>query len=355
MDSLPVRTLPARIPYISAREACYGLNDSITKSPPSQGTVNPKRSAQLGQTPGGKQIMTDDNQQLYTLSRRKMLGGLGAIGLASAGAGLGTSAFFSDTEEFEGNMLTAGTLDMVVNANVVAANEYWVDNGGLGLSAVADSQDPVVGLQVDDIKPGDWGIICFDIEVSDNPGFVQVCTENFDETGGANPEPEQEVEGDTNNDADLGEFLLTTVWQDYSGPTDGSPGGVKTDLSTLDPVFNNAGNSLSVSYGAPDLDGVVDGDQHHTTAREANAILDVANGGYVIKDDSGDPMVVGSDDGSDSDAPDRYEFCLLIELPYEVGNVVQGDGVSFDLVFKTEQVRNNDTPFENGTANTTSQ
>jgi len=299
--------------------------------------------------------MTDDNQQLYNISRRKLLGGLGAIGLASAGAGLGTAAFFSDTEEFAGNTLTAGTLDMVVSANVVAANDYWVDNGGLGLSAVADSQDPVIGLQVDDIKPGDWGIVCFEVEVSDNPGYVQVCTEEFAETGGANPEPEQETEGDADNDTDLGEYLLTTVWQSYGGPTDGSPGGTKTDLSVLDPVFNNNGNSLSVSYGEPDLDGVVDADQHHTTAREANAILDVATGGYIIKDNSGDPLVIGSDDGSDPNAPDTYEFCLLIELPYAVGNVVQGDGVSFDLVFKTEQVRNNDTPFENDTVNTTAQ
>ena len=295
--------------------------------------------------------MTDNNQQLYNLSRRKMLAGLGAVGLASAGAGIGTSAYFSDTETFENNTITAGTLDMAVSATVVAASEYWVDNGGLGISAVADSQDPVVGLQIDDIKPGDWGIICFDVEVGDNPGYLQVCTEEFAETGGANPEPEQAAEGDADNDADLGEFLLTSVWQEYGGPSDGSPGGMKTDLSVLDPVFNNAGNSLSVDYGEPDLGGEVDGDQHHTTAREANAILDVATGGYIVKDNSGDPLIVGGDDVATADS---YQFCLLLELPYAVGNVVQGDGLSFDLVFKTEQVRNNDSPFQHNATNQTS-
>ncbi|WP_136718334.1 TasA family protein [Halorientalis salina] len=285
--------------------------------------------------------MTDNDPNLYNLSRRKMLAGIGTIGLASAGAGLGTSAYFSDTETFENNSLTAGTLDMSVTADVVAANQYWVDQGGLDVSAVADAQDAVMGLTVDDVKPGDWGIICFEIEVGDNPGYVQVCTENFTEAGGPNPEPEQEAEGNDDNDADLGEFLLTTVWQEYNGATDGT--GMKSDLNILDPVFNNNGDSLSVSYGEPDLDGVVDSDQHHTTAREANAILDVANGGYIIKDDAGEPIVVGGDDNDD----DVYEFCLLIELPYEVGNVVQGDSVSFDLVFKTEQVRNNETPFMN--------
>jgi predicted ribosomally synthesized peptide with SipW-like signal peptide len=286
--------------------------------------------------------MTDDNQQLYNLSRRKMLAGLGAVGLASAGAGLGTAAYFSDTEEFEGNSITAGTLDMSVSATVVAANEYWVNNGGLGLAAVADSQDAVVGLEVDDVKPGDWGIICFDIDIESNPGYVQVCTEEFAEAGGANPEPEQEAEGDADNDADLDEFLLSTVWQDYSGPTDGSSGGMKTDLSVLDPVFNNAGNSLSVAYGEPDTGGVVDGDQHHTTAREANAILDAANDGYVINDDQGVPLAIG--------AGDTYTFYLLFEIPFAVGNVIQGDTLSFDLAFKTEQVRNNDTPFQNDPA-----
>ncbi|QSG08003.1 TasA family protein [Halapricum desulfuricans] len=281
--------------------------------------------------------MTDD-PKLYDLSRRKMLAGLGAIGLASAGAGLGTSAYFSDREEFENNTLAAGTLDMTVTADVVAANQYWVNQGGLDVSAVADAQDAVMGLQIDDIKPGDWGIICFEIEVGDNPGYVQVCTENFAEDGGDNPEPEQAVEGDADNDADLGEFLLTTVWQEYNGATDGT--GMKTDLNILDPVFNNNSDIVPLAYGEPDLDGVVDADQHHTTAREANAILDVANDGYIIKDDAGEPAVIGSD-------AEVYEFCLLIELPYEVGNVVQGDSVSFDLVFKTEQVRNNETPFMN--------
>jgi predicted ribosomally synthesized peptide with SipW-like signal peptide len=284
--------------------------------------------------------MTDNDPTLYNLSRRKMLVGLGAIGLASAGAGLGTSAYFSDREEFEDNSLTAGTLDMSVTADVVAANQYWVNQGGLDVSAVADSEDAVMGLQIDDIKPGDWGIICFEIEIGDNPGYVQVCTENFTEAGGANPEPEQDIEGDADNDADLGEYLLTTVWQEYTGATDGT--GMKSDLNILDPVFNNNTDITPLVYGEPDLGGVVDDDQHHTTAREANAILDVANDGYIIKDDTGEPAVIGSEG-------DVYEFCLLLELPYEVDNVVQGDSVSFDLVFKTEQVRNNDTPFMNET------
>ncbi|OYR54678.1 hypothetical protein DJ73_04055 [Halorubrum sp. Ea1] len=268
------------------------------------------------------------------LSRRKMLLGLGAVGVASAGAGLGTTAYFSDTETFENNSLTAGTLDMSVTAEIVAADEYWSSAGVVGMTETADGEGVTAGLVVDDVKPGDWAIVCFDIEVGDNPGYVQVRTENFTETGGANPEPEQAVEGDTDNDADLGEFLLTTAWQSYDDTS-----GDKTGLSTLDPVFNNASNSLGINYAPSDVGGVVDADAHYTNAREADAQL---NAGYLIKDDNGDLLPI-NDEANEG----VYSFCLLLEVPFEVGNVIQGDSLSFDLVFETEQVRHNEDPFNN--------
>jgi len=51
----------------------------------------------------------------FELSRRKALAALGSIGVASAGAGLGTSAYFSDQETFENNRLVAGELDLKVD------------------------------------------------------------------------------------------------------------------------------------------------------------------------------------------------------------------------------------------------
>ncbi|MEF8802045.1 MAG: SipW-dependent-type signal peptide-containing protein, partial [Halolamina sp.] len=55
------------------------------------------------------------NDNPLSISRRRVLAGLGAVGIASAGAGLGTSAFFNDTERFENNVLTAGELDLKVD------------------------------------------------------------------------------------------------------------------------------------------------------------------------------------------------------------------------------------------------
>ncbi|WP_396275463.1 SipW-dependent-type signal peptide-containing protein [Halodesulfurarchaeum sp. HSR-GB] len=59
--------------------------------------------------------MSEDDNNTFEISRRKTLAALGTIGAASAGAGLGTSAWFSDTETFEGNTITAGSLDLKVD------------------------------------------------------------------------------------------------------------------------------------------------------------------------------------------------------------------------------------------------
>ncbi|MDS0292810.1 TasA family protein [Halogeometricum luteum] len=55
-----------------------------------------------------------DNNTNIKLSRRKILAGLGTIGLASAGAGAGTMALFSDSESVQADV-QAGTLDLTVN------------------------------------------------------------------------------------------------------------------------------------------------------------------------------------------------------------------------------------------------
>ena len=85
----------------------------------------------------------DDELPLYNLSRRRVLAGLGAVGIASAGTGLGTSAFFSDEEEFTDNRLQAGTLDLKLDYKAT----YF---GGPGrLDAVARSARTAAGSDAD--------------------------------------------------------------------------------------------------------------------------------------------------------------------------------------------------------------
>ncbi|WP_435552051.1 TasA family protein [Natrinema sp. CGMCC1.2065] len=48
------------------------------------------------------------------MTRRRLLGGLSAIGAVGVASGAGTWAYFSDTEESSGNTIEAGTLDLKV-------------------------------------------------------------------------------------------------------------------------------------------------------------------------------------------------------------------------------------------------
>jgi predicted ribosomally synthesized peptide with SipW-like signal peptide len=77
----------------------------------------------------------------FNISRRKTLAALGTIGVASAGAGLGTSAYFSDQETFENNQLTAGTLDLKVDWEEHYSD--WSADEGEGLDITMDApNDP---------------------------------------------------------------------------------------------------------------------------------------------------------------------------------------------------------------------
>ena len=103
------------------------------------------------------------------LPRRRVLGALGAVGVGSAAGGLGTGAFFSDEEQFEGNVLTAGELDLKVDweehysdwsedeANLDDAdgsNDLDVrmsDPGTDGFAPLPDPQNPLVWVANDDL------------------------------------------------------------------------------------------------------------------------------------------------------------------------------------------------------------
>jgi predicted ribosomally synthesized peptide with SipW-like signal peptide len=76
----------------------------------------------------------------FELSRRKALAALGSIGVASAGAGLGTSAYFSDTETFENNRLVAGELDLKMDWEEHYSD--WSTDESEGLSRDPTMEDP---------------------------------------------------------------------------------------------------------------------------------------------------------------------------------------------------------------------
>jgi len=206
--------------------------------------------------------MTQDPEpKLYDLSRRKMLAGIGAVGLASAGAGFGTSALFNDTETFEENSLTAGELDLLVDwqqtysysmggEEITTFVNAHPDHDGDGEQSIIDPQteevsrytdesrnlaglncenipplseadfgtDPITEepmetlMQFSDIKPGDEGEVTFSLHLCDNPGYVWMQASDVSESGGDHPDPEMAVDAD--NLPDLAEEIAVKLWYD---------------------------------------------------------------------------------------------------------------------------------------------
>ena len=247
--------------------------------------------------------MTNDNEKLdLSLSRRRVLGGLGAIGVASAGAGLGTTAFFSDSESFEGNTIATGELDLLVDwqqtydygegRQFVSAHP---DHDGDGeQSIVVDGQvlrysdfpdeddedsnganipelncenvppleeatfgtDPVTGeemetlVQFADVKPGDSGEITFSLHLCDNPGYLWMQADNVTDDGGVLTGPEGEVDPD--NLGDLGDAIQATLWYDEDCDNVYDPAEPVDVMLTLD----FSGSMLYSQYG-----GVVSDDE----------------------------------------------------------------------------------------------
>lgn len=203
--------------------------------------------------------MTDEQLEL---SRRTVLATLGTIGAASAGAGLGTSAFFGDRETFDNNSLTAGTLDLAVSWSEHysdwSADEAAFARMADGSLVVEDQQgflnatrqevfpdeatrtairegtvDPCTALadvpedldeggqprpliDLTDIKPGDAGFVSFDLALCDNPGYlwlnggVRTAAEN----GVSEPEADDPDEGDG---VELLDAIRASVWYDTDG------------------------------------------------------------------------------------------------------------------------------------------
>ena len=203
----------------------------------------------------------------FELSRRKALAALGTVGVASAGAGLGTSAFFSDQETFENNQLTAGTLDMKVSweehysdwsedeaehahmedGELVVDDRQGFMNATLQerfpdkrtrrrldegtadpcevLADVPDDLEKPV-IELEDVKPGDFGEVTFDFALCDNPGYVWLNGEPLSNAENGLTEPEaddpdeeddasiQQLPGNFPGNGELADTIETTVWYD---------------------------------------------------------------------------------------------------------------------------------------------
>lgn len=237
--------------------------------------------------------MSDENIEL---SRRKTLLGLGTVGVASIGAGMGTSAYFSDLEAFDGNTIQAGEFGLTVEQAVHDVDQDGIGpdeeefDGGVGDSGVWVRDT----IEIEDAKPGDTYEFCWDITVEENPGHVALAACYTDLTG-----------------AEADNVSVDDLW-DVDDESDLSTVG---DETQVDDVRLENGHDVTYEY---DTVGDLLGDL------ETGALLD--DGGDAIR----------------FDPDDTWTLCIALHIPSEVGNELQGALLEWDLAFYAEQARHND-------------
>lgn len=248
----------------------------------------------------------------FELSRRQALTGLAAIGAAGAGAGLGTSAYFSDDESFENNVITAGELDLSVNYY-----SFW-DQGMAGSGSVSGTANgDAVSADLSDVKPGDSGLLAFCPQIETNPAYLWVLGELTDsrENGYAEPEPEDE-----NGEGELEENVEITV--SYCTVSDDVGDDFEpADTETVTEIWSGTlAEFLVRSQGGLALDGGVE----------------ASEGPVGFPEPGEQACFAGTADEAENDC-----LCIDWEVPTSVGNEIQGDSLAFDLQFYAQQCRNN--------------
>jgi len=278
--------------------------------------------------------MTDRNIEL---SRRKILGAAGAIGIAGAGAGMGTSALFSDEESFTNNSIEAGTLDLVIDY-VTTVTQDGVSTGSTTNDGTI--QGGVSGeYQIADAKPGDSGFLAFCPKIVDNPGWLFVgSAEGVTDYENGQTEPEEDVDPSDGGNLD-------------NGTNDGEGAGELSEAIQVDLEYCEVASNVDEPSGPDD----------YSTIREFNNPDDYTladlfkelESGFLLDGDA-DPANGTTEFPSSPDQDTQNGPCLCIswELPAEVGNEVQSDAVEFDITFAARQWRNNPNP-ENPFADTT--
>lgn len=245
--------------------------------------------------------MKQDNTIPFT--RRKLLGSLGAIGVAGMLGGSGTMALLDDDESVEGNAITAGKLDMKIGWF------EWYNGDQQECRFLHDNPGPIFDL--DDVKPGDRGEASIYVTVDHNPAYIWFGGELRSNAENGLEEPEQAVDSTGGNpgegNGELADRIQATVWRD------------RYDYRTR--------NS----------------DERVLASGSLAEVLSTLSDGVLLDSDP---------DTSTTDCfePGQQPYLgFEWELPYDVGNEVQGDSVEFDFGFHALQCRHNDgsnNPFE---------
>jgi predicted ribosomally synthesized peptide with SipW-like signal peptide len=321
----------------------------------------------------------------FDISRRKALAALGTIGAASAGAGLGTSAYFSDRETFENNRLVAGTLDVGVSysahysdwssdeAEGVPNVRMW--NGEAGTTGDADDLGPdEVGLP----SNAAWLVAVSDDDDGDSPNPDLDVAERFldntqyrsynDSTldcvdGAANSQADDEerpvVGLDDVKPGDFGEVTFDFILCDNPGFVS-LTGGVRSaaengltepeatddqedgDADSTDPADVELLDAVQAACWVDDGNNLQNGDEDPATGSLREVLSALSSGtGVPLAGDV--PAEEGGGSGRNCFSADtEHSVAFAWWLPVDHANQIQGDSVAFDLGIYAEQCRHND-------------
>jgi predicted ribosomally synthesized peptide with SipW-like signal peptide len=293
-------------------------------------------------------------QNQFTISRRKVLAGLGTIGIASAGAGLGTTAFFSDEESLDAS-LEAGKIDLKLdyratyvpwdretafdNVGVMDGSDGMtyvlsqvpdlrtedtdvpVDEGTWGTTVVEDygcdddtsalvDGDAGVMFNLVDVKPKDEGEFTVSMHICDNRAYLWAKADKTDDSDNGVVEPEASA-----NDA---------FDPEAEEQSDGVEGGELDDYMYVRVFFDeNCDNVYE--------EGVEQESSGDVVIYEGSlaGFLDVAADGIAL-DDVFEDRDGESEDGTEADGGvgcyDPGVHCLAVYWYLPCFNVQSGDG-----------------------------
>jgi predicted ribosomally synthesized peptide with SipW-like signal peptide len=309
----------------------------------------------------------DEPRAALTLTRRKLLAGLGAAGLASTGAGLGTSAYFTDSEPFDGNSLAAGELDLKVDWQ-----QYYYGPGRS--EAYAPAGRPYVSAFPDFYRndPNDRSqraTDAFGFPIQEVDGVKDPIMSRAELASRGVPDPEAAFRSQfadvpdyfeqTDRVAlvrlfdvkpgDSGEVVFSLhlfdnpgyVWllgelvsDEENGQTEPEAGDDPTDAADA----GELAAAIRAEVVAVDVDDAFPNfDEEVLLSGSLRTVLETLSTAGVPLD--GDPTTAGRDCVPDSTT--QY-VAVRWELPTTVGNEVQSDVLTFGLEFYAEQCRHSD-------------
>lgn len=145
------------------------------------------------------------------------------VGTVATLAGIGSRAFFSDTETSTGNVLSAGSVDLKIDSEC----EYYQDGLPVGCDGFGTWESTDLTNErfynFGDVKPGDWGENTISLTVVDNPAWACMHIGNMVNSENDLIDPEVEAGDITPAVGELSENLHFTAWLDQ-GATPGWQG-----------------------------------------------------------------------------------------------------------------------------------